>query len=1435
MHRLFIRSLLFVVGTFCVFLAKAHSEQPSAVRFIENGGQWDSHIQYAANLPSGRVFIEANQLTFVFQDLSDLHDRWLLRAPDQSPEFPLATHAFTLTFGDQAQEPTIVPAEKEEYYHNYFVGNDPAKWASEVGLYESLRLEDIYPGIDFVLHGEGTGLKYDFEVEAGADPSQIQLVFEGLEGLSLRNGDLVMTTSVNEIVDAAPIAWQQDTVDCVYQIDGNRVSFAFEQPLDVQQDLVIDPTLIFSTFTGSQANNFGFSSTYDEDGNLYAGGIAYDQGYPVTLGAYQTQFVGGFDISISKFTSTGNHIWSTFIGGAGADQPHSMITNRSGDLFIYGRSLSQDYPVTQGAYDVTLGGGYDIIVSRVSSDGSTLQGSSYIGGNENDGMNITNSYVQSGLKYNYGDDARGEIVLDDDDNVYIASCTRSPNFPVSPGALSTALGGQQDACVFKMNSDMSSLTWSTYLGGSSDDAAYSLKVDGSFQVFVTGGTRSQDFPTTTGVLAQGPLGDVDGFIAHLFDDGSGLIASTYVGTAAYNQCYFLEMDKDEDIYVVGQKIGAWPIVPSTIWRTPAGGGQFLLKLTNDLSTIVYSTEFGTGNNTVNFSPTAFLVDVCEYVYVSGWGGATNFTGTTNGLPLTPDAIQSTTDGSDLYIIVLQPDIIGVDFATYLGGTQSNEHVDGGTSRFNKRAEIYQSVCAGCQGNSDWPTTPGAFSSTNNSPGCNLACFKLQLNLPGVVADFRPDPDSAGCAPQLIQFDNLSLGGNQYWWDFGDGSPTSTAFNPSHTYTLPGEYEVTLVAVDSNSCNISDTARRIIQIYAVPQAIVTPDTNVCDGQSVVLSAAGGQSYSWSPNLYLNTSTGSTVLSNPQTNVTYEVIVTNPGGCADTTTVDVGVLPLPTAATMGDTLICPGDSALLMASGGQSYTWSPGATVFDPNAAVTTAGPLISTQYIVQVFSNDGCIDQDTVNVDVSTIQANAGPDANLCIGDTMTLNGSGGLTYLWSPPADLSATGISAPDAFPLNSTTFYLTVTDQYGCESVDSVDIAVQPLPIVDAGQDVLICDNDMIQLTATGALQYLWSPGFSLNDPTLASPTASPTTPTVYQVIGTDGFGCQNGDSVTVDVIPAPIAVAMGGGTICEDSSIQLFASGGNSYVWNPGMPLDDPTSATPIATLQNSTIFVLTAFATNGCDDTDTVEVNVTPTPVIDASGSEIICLGESGRLLVSGANGYVWSNGETGAVVSVMPEVSQVYSVVGYVDGCPSLPDSVAVEVDTLLPTAAFFATPDSGWIPLTTIFVNQSQNASVFEWDFGDGDGSSSFSPEHMYTDTGRFPVELIAINGNDCRDTAYSKVIVGADFSVFVPNAFTPNGDGLNDYFNTPWFGVKEYHVMLFDRWGMLIYESFDPDFKWYGIFKGNDCQEGVYTYVIEARGWVGEKVKKAGTVTLLR
>ena len=266
-------------------------------------------------------------------------------------------------------------------------------------------------------------------------------------------------------------------------------------------------------------------------------------------------------------------------------------------------------------------------------------------------------------------------------------------------------------------------------------------------------------------------GAIDGFVVHLSPTGSAILQSSFLGTAGYDQAYFVQTDKYDNVYVYGQTSGSYPVTAG-VYSTP-NSGQFIHEMDPTLSKTVFSTMFGSGRGTPDIAPSAFLVDKCQNIYISGWGGILYGynvpTSSTNGLQVTPGAFQTTTTGADFYFMVLQKGGVALWYATFFGGPYSHEHVDGGTSRFDKNGIIYQAICESCGGYSDMPTTPGVWSATNKSPNCNNALVKFQFDLLHTVASFLINPlTSTGCAPFNVTFKNTTTYGQKYKWYFGDG-------------------------------------------------------------------------------------------------------------------------------------------------------------------------------------------------------------------------------------------------------------------------------------------------------------------------------------------------------------------------------------------------------------------------------------------------------------------------------------------------------------------------------------------------------------------------------------------------------------------------------------------------------------------------------------------
>jgi gliding motility-associated-like protein len=888
----------------------------SFLKFIENKGQWEEQVLFETGVPSGTLFLEKNALTYDFYDektFSRLMHRHHETTHQAGPS-TLKRHAIRISFPYSNSSPAIIPSGKLSEYNNFYIGSDRSKWASRVSLFKKLSYMGLYEGVDMHLYGVGDALKYDFVIHPGSDVSRIKMEYEGADQLYLKSGKLAILTSVNTIEEQEPYAYQvvngtEKKVACRFVLNDNTVSFSIEEDYDHSLPLVIDPVVVFSTYSGSTTDNFGYTATYDSKGHLYAGGIAELKGslnYPVTPGAYQQTHGGGVkafrfggvddfacDISISKYSPDGDSLlFATYLGGSDNEYPHSLVVDKNDQLVVMGTTFSTNFPTTTNCFDSTHNGLIDIFVSRFSIDGTALFASTLIGGEEYDGINGSDT-----LRYFYADDFRGDITPDQDNNFYICTSTRSDSFPTTPGAYQGTLKGAQDGCVFKLDSSLTTLIWSTYLGGTDQDAAYSIELDTANNVFIAGGTSSADFPSSAGTYKPAYQGGIsDGYITLLNKNGDAVILSSFIGTSTYDQVFSLELDRGSNVYVAGQSEGNMPVSAGVY--SNAGGRQFIMKLNNQLNTVAYSTVFGSGRAEVDITISAFMVDLCENVYVSGWGGGypglprMKPGGSTLGLPLTPNAFQSTTDGVDFYLIALSKNAASLGYASYFGGNQSDDHVDGGTSRFDKKGIVYQSVCSSCSGGlslDDFPVTPNAYATTNPSARCSNASFKLDFQISSaVIADFARDPGS-GCNPHIVAFNNKSEGGISFKWDFGDSTSSTLKDPPPHTYLSPGIYNVQLIVTDSNSCNVNDTAYSIVTVFSRSKSDFTFEINPCD-----LSATFTNKSEPSLKFYwdFGDSTSSPLV-NPKHQYkeagTYQVkLITNPGlTCADSVILPVSV--------------------------------------------------------------------------------------------------------------------------------------------------------------------------------------------------------------------------------------------------------------------------------------------------------------------------------------------------------------------------------------------------------------------------------------------------------------------------------------------------------------------------------------------------------------------
>lgn len=808
----------------------------SPIEFIENKGQWKEDFNFKAPTKGGDIYLQKQG--YVVNIGAEENGQLIhLVKYGQLQETKLKFHAYKVEFLNSNNNAEISTAKQQKHYYNYFLGNDSKHWASGIHPAWNVDYKNIYDNINIHYYSDLGKLKFDIQVAPNANTSVIQMKYTGLDGMEIRDKNLILKTSIGELQELKPYAYQfingeKVEVACEYKLKNEIVSFTFPKSYNKNYELIIDPVLVFCTFSGSTADNWGTCATYDQYGFYYGGGHALGAGFPTALGNYtpvfQPNFAGGNssingiqqDMAILRYDPLGTDlIFATYLGGTHNEQPHSMIVDTTnGHIIVAGRTYSSDFPVPN-AYDPTLNGGADLTVSLIDSTGMFLLASTYIGGSGDEAVNISPVFGnQLSLKHNYGDDARSEVMLDNAGNIYVAAMTNSANFPSVGNQLIPGPGGAQDGVIVELNPSLTNLLWSTRVGGSGNDACYVLTFDKTApdRLYVAGGTESPNFPTTANALHTTYQGNIDGFVLRINALTKTMVASTYIGTNNYDQVYGVQTDDSSNVFIMGQSQGAYPVTAG-VYTNP-NSPQFVTKLNSSLNNILVSTVFGNGSlATTNISPTAFLVDRCRNIYVGGWGGSTGGNpGSTVGLPVTPNALQGITDGFDFYYFVLDKNATSLLYATFFGLQSSSafggEHVDGGTSRFDPKGIVYQGVCAACNNTPGFPTTPGCWSSTNNSNNCNHGAIKIDFQLQDPEAIASANGPNIGCVPFTVAFNNTSTSSTGYTWNFGDGSPTTNQASPTHTFNTAGTFTVTLVAENPNGCLYqSDTTELIITV------------------------------------------------------------------------------------------------------------------------------------------------------------------------------------------------------------------------------------------------------------------------------------------------------------------------------------------------------------------------------------------------------------------------------------------------------------------------------------------------------------------------------------------------------------------------------------------------------------------------------------------------
>lgn len=756
------------------------------------------------------------------------------------------------------------------------------------------------------------------------------------------------------------------------------------------------------------------------------------------------------------------------------------------------------------------------------------------------------------------------------------------------------------------------------------------------------------------------------------------------------------------------------------------------------------------------------------------------------------------------------------------------------------------------------TAPGTYSCTISKTICPVTSTVVTVNVVSNGTTINPTltvTNTLTCANPSAQISATpGPAGFTYTWTgpgiVSGGSTSTVTVNQGGTYTVA-------VANATNSCQGTQTVS-VATNTTPPIVTSTPSgTAICFGQSTGLTAAGAVSYTWNTGA---TTAALTVTPNLTSNFT--VIGTAANGCTNSavSTVSVIALPIPSASNNGP--ICVGANLQLNGGGGTTYAWSgPNGFVNglqNPNIPSVTS--LEAGVYTLTAMSG-ACTGSITTTVIINPlptpIAANSGP---VCEGVGLTFNGTGGTSYSWSGPSGFVSNsqfpGILAPSV--VNSGTYTLTVTDANGCTNFTTTAAIVNPLPAISIS-GATVCANTIINLGATGGTTYNWTgpAGFTSNlqNPSIAS--AATNMAGVYSVTVTDVNNCSSTSNTVVVVNPIPTPSASNNGPICTGNNLLFTGNGGINYTWS-GPNGFSATGQNPIlnlATTNASGAYTLTVTDNIGCSASVVTSAIVAPLPQPAITSDKnngcvplcvnFVCSNSSAMQSVSwSVNG---GNGANGPTYENCFNASGVYTISAEVVDVNGCRNTTTYIIDAYpIPVADFNFAPIKPVINNDQVtFTDASHQAVIQTWNWYFYSNASSTSnlqnPQFYYPEAGTYPVTLVVKSDKGCVDTITKTIVVGEDYGIYVPNAFTPNNDGLNDVFQPKGFGIVKYQLQIFDRWGERVFETKTFEQGWDGRFKSKGldyekvCEDGVYTWLINVTNVFGKAHELKGHVTLFK
>ncbi len=1287
--------------------------------FVESPLSTNKNQIFLLKFEKGFVVFEKNKITYQFIKLISQVDNNINQHEISSIGGTYDINNFSLLFNNVNLNCKINGVDEYEDKVNYLIGSDSSSWKTGVGKFKQIVYENIWEGIDLKYYILNGSLKYDYIVHPNADISKIQFTFQS-ECSDIFHSPKYLTFACNgyEIKDSIPVSFQIENnekkyIDVFFKLNSKR-SIGFDAvSYNKEIDLIIDPTLVFSTFIGGTGDDYQYTGGISKDnlGNIYETGRTFSSNFPTSPSAYQTTNAGSLDCFVFKLSADGTTLlYSTYVGGNDVDAGYtSVVGTNSSEVIVGGTTGSSNFPTSSGVFQTIYGGGvYDGFLFKLNSTGS--------------------NFVFSTLVGNTANDLIASITVDNTNNIYVVGQTNNRFFNQLGSYQNVYGGGPWDVFIAKFNSNGTTRISSTMYGGNGDDHSHSIKVDGSGNVFIAGFSSGQ-LPISAGAFDVSYNGGTwDTYVAKFNNSLSVLNYSTYVGSNGADWVWnSLEIDQNGNAYVAGYTSGFNFPVNSTAYQQFYGGGPFdafYYKLNNTGTNLMACTYFGEIGDDEGWG---IVLDGTDVLITGTFG---------SGLNTSLCSYDSTYNFSqDAFIAKFDSGGQNLLYSTYIGGSNN----DLGYNIMKDGANI---IVAGSTQSINFPTVAGSYDTVHNGLK-DVFVFKLDItsNVNSVQASFVV-PNSV-CIGSTINFNNNSTNASSFLWDFGDGS-TSNAINPSHVYLVADTFDVKLIAYGS-TCELNDTLTTTVIILQNTVANFTYSAN-CSGVVEFYYPIANVTCNWNFN-GLGSAIGDTVsfqFLNLSQSIPVTLITSINNLCQDTTSLLVNFPQIVSASFNLIDTICSLSVVLQNnSSNATSYSW-------DWGNGNQTSGSIGNYQYmnpgnytVTLIASNSSCSDTITQNIVVQNSPVASFNVLTYC-NNTVTIqnNSANATNYNWNWGNGQVSTGNQTSYQYASTNNYTVTLIAANNSCADTISIQVDTTSIPLASFTA-IPNCSNgiDIIN-NSQNSSNYLWLWGDNSQDTGSIQNHTYLTSGNYTITLISSSANCT--DTTTQNINVSALTSQPLNITSDCNNNIQIvnFSTNATSLLWNWG---DGQTSSGNVSSHTYSAAgnYLVTLILSNAtCADTLIDSITIYQPPIADfnltANCNQSMAITNLTTNFTS--LNWNWGNGQTssGSIQNYIYNNPGPYSVtlIAQNGNCfDTLVKPVVIDTGVV----ATFSTGNDCNLGLT--IINNSLYADSVSIIWGDGTISNNNLNFHQYSSYGNYTVTLIAY-GRNCVDSSTTTISV---------------------------------------------------------------------------------------------